>query len=496
MDVTDVVDYNFDLLNFNHLADSFFCTSKEDPSLGFPFDATRVAGHEYGSSQESHLHTWERDVLRVRLLLGSHLAQHIRLQVEEVMGYTSAVGISTSKLLSKLIGNVNKPRGQTTLMPPYVAQDQRPSNVTLFVDQHEIGKLPGIGFKMASKLREHVLQHPVEVHDWVSSESVSVHQLRTAPGICAPVLDKILAGPGSPAGLGLMVWNLLHGIDDTEVAQARQLPRQISIEDSYVRLTTLDEAIKEMTKLACSLIKRMRTDLVEQDDSGDPDEAPSARWLAHPRTLRLSTRPRLPLNPDGSRTRSNNRISRTAAVPSLLYSLTDSVDALAERLVASCLVSMFRKLHPERTGWNLSLINVAVTNMAETAGEGKSAVGRDISKMFRFQEANLKEWKVEDRDVPPDGLEEAEEAEEAEEERDRRPFAAGETVSGRGSEDVVPLSQETRSSQLANEWQSDDDGDDGAGYASSLCAECGAYMPAFAMIAHERYHEAGGRPQG
>jgi DNA polymerase iota len=482
LNVTDIVDYNLDLLNFNHLTDSFFCISKEDPSLGFSFDATRVAGNEYGSSHESHLHASEKDVLRVRLLLGSHLAQYIRLQVEEVKGYTSTVGISTSKLLSKLIGNVNKPRGQTTLMPPYVARDQRPSNVTLFIDQHEIGKIPGIGFKMASKLREHVLQHPVQIHDWVSSESVNVGQLRTSPGICAPVLEKLLAGPGSPAGLGLMVWNLLHGIDDSEVAQARQLPRQISIEDSYVRLTTLDEAIKEMTKLARSLIKRMRTDLVGYDDSGDSDDPPSARWLAHPRTLRLSTRPRLPLNADGTRTRSNNRISRTAAVPSLLYSLTDSVDALAEKLVAACLVSMFRKLHPESSGWNLSLINVAVTNMTETAGEGKSAVGRDISKMFRFQETNLKEWKVEDRDVPPDDL--------GEEEEEDRPLAGSETVSGKGSEDLVPLSQETRSSQLPIEWQSDDDSDK-AEYASSLCAECGAYMPAFAMIAHERYHEAG-----
>jgi DNA polymerase iota len=43
--------------------------------------------------------------------------------------------------------------------------------------------------------------------------------------------------------------------------------------------------------------------------------------------------------------------------------LDENIDALAERLVRESLFSMFRKLHPEKTGWNLSLLNVAVTNM-------------------------------------------------------------------------------------------------------------------------------------
>lgn len=54
--------------------------------------------------------------------------------------------VGTSKLLSKLVGNLNKPKSQTTLLPPYEpkASDGR-SNVIDFIDGHDIGKIPGIG---------------------------------------------------------------------------------------------------------------------------------------------------------------------------------------------------------------------------------------------------------------------------------------------------------------------------------------------------------------
>jgi len=47
MDVTDLVDYNRTLLNPNDLTNSFFCLSKKDPSVGFPFDASNIAGETY-----------------------------------------------------------------------------------------------------------------------------------------------------------------------------------------------------------------------------------------------------------------------------------------------------------------------------------------------------------------------------------------------------------------------------------------------------------------
>jgi DNA polymerase iota len=47
MDVSDMVEYNASILNFNNLSNSFFCLSKGDPTLGFAFDASTLAGHAF-----------------------------------------------------------------------------------------------------------------------------------------------------------------------------------------------------------------------------------------------------------------------------------------------------------------------------------------------------------------------------------------------------------------------------------------------------------------
>lgn len=47
MDVSDIVESAAGTLNSSDLANSFFCLSKSDPTVGFTFDATKVAGHTY-----------------------------------------------------------------------------------------------------------------------------------------------------------------------------------------------------------------------------------------------------------------------------------------------------------------------------------------------------------------------------------------------------------------------------------------------------------------
>jgi DNA polymerase iota len=47
MDVSDIVDYNVALLNPNDLSNSFFCLSKNDPTTGFAYDASQVAGNAF-----------------------------------------------------------------------------------------------------------------------------------------------------------------------------------------------------------------------------------------------------------------------------------------------------------------------------------------------------------------------------------------------------------------------------------------------------------------
>ncbi|KAI4637133.1 hypothetical protein J4E93_010649 [Alternaria ventricosa] len=424
LDVTDMIDYNVSILNSNDLSNAFFCLDRNDPTVGFPYDATRLSGHLYPKTASEHLgaHRTTPDLLHLRLALGSHLAHYVRTRLEAEKGYTATVGISTNKLLAKLVGNTYKPNAQTTLVPPYTSgeDDETIDNVTAFIDDHEVGKIPGIGFKIAQKLRTHLLQRPAEFDAGLvyggTKEAVLVRDVRTHPGIGPETLERILGGPGVPHGTGTKVWGLLNGCDDTEVGQAREIPRQISIEDSYMRLDTLEAVTKELRMLARRLLERMHTDLLEEEDDNTPDLStaptsappkPMKRWLAHPKSLRLSTRPRAPQNPDGTRNRSFARISKSGPMPTFVFSLKDNnnntMDAVVEKLLQETVLPLFRKLHPEKKGWNLSLVNVAVTNMADAARE-RGGVGRDIGKMFRRQDEVLRQWRVDDEPAP---LEEA-----------------------------------------------------------------------------------------
>ena len=243
MDVTDLVDYNIELLNSYDLANSFFHLDRDDPTIGFLYEPTTISGHAYPMGErQSHASSAkspnDAQDLNLRLQLGSHLAKHLRYELEQQKGYTSTVGISTNKLLSKLVGNLNKPKGQSTLVPPYHPNLDGMSNVNLFIDAHDIGKIPGIGFKIAQKIRSHVLGRPATFDTGLvyggAREAVTVRDVRMAAGMGPKQLQSLLDGPGVPKDLHDKVWGLINGVDDTEVAKAKEVPDQISI----VRLKT------------------------------------------------------------------------------------------------------------------------------------------------------------------------------------------------------------------------------------------------------------------
>ncbi|KIX06319.1 uncharacterized protein Z518_04294 [Rhinocladiella mackenziei CBS 650.93] len=466
LDCTDMVDCNADLLNHNDLAHSFFCLNRDDPTIGFEYDASSVFGPTYPVAPTSSIRlSEEEERLRLRLVLGSHLARHLRHELESQKGYTATVGIATNKLLSKLVGNANKPQNQTTIMPPFESVGL-PNTVTTFLDEHDIGRIPGIGFKLAQKIRARVLGRHSEFSEGLvyggTKESISVLDVRSYPGMGPELLEEVLGGPGSPKGIGGKIWELIHGIDDSEVGKAKRIPSQISQEDSYMKyLHTFEEVKKQLHLLGERLIRRMHMDLLEDVTESFDTEAATRRrrWIAHPRTLRLSTKPRPLRSPDGIRARAFHRISRSAPMPNFVFSLTETPSLLANRLVEEALVPMFRKLH-EKAGWNLSLINVAATNMAEAAAENKDSEGRDIGRMFRRQDEVLKDFKI---TVEPDSLEEA--------------LSLG-----------LPTTAKTKSNadfQDGGEWDSDDSGSPEA----ERCDICLKIIPSFALAAHRRYHE-------
>ncbi|KAL8873953.1 MAG: hypothetical protein Q9174_000640 [Haloplaca sp. 1 TL-2023] len=238
-----MVDYNIEMINQNALQSSFLHLSRNDPTIGFPFDGSKVSGHTFPavsankkSSNEpldQRLIRGHDSLLHLRLVVGSHIAQHLRYQLEEHQGYSSTVGISTTKLISKLVGNVNKPKGQTTLLPPYGPIGMDESNVARFLDGHDIGKVPGVGFKCAQKIRDLILGRPAAFEAGLvyggTKEDVSVKDVRLFPSMGGELLEKLLGGHGAPRGIGTKVWGLINGVDDSDVSKAREVPHQISI---------------------------------------------------------------------------------------------------------------------------------------------------------------------------------------------------------------------------------------------------------------------------
>lgn len=511
-DVSDVVDYNVDLLNRNDLARSFFQLSKEDPTLGFDFDANIYRGSTYPSASETldDIHPEDEEV-SLRLRLGSHLAMHMRRELEHHKGYTATVGIATNKVLSKLVGNVNKPNGQTTLIPPLanrhgIDPTAKSGNPIAFLDPHDIGKIPGIGFKMAQKLRAHILQRPPDFDKGLiyggTLEKVTVRDVRLEPSLAAETIDQLLAGVGVPHGAGARIWNLIHGIDDTPVAPARAVPRQISIEDSYLRLSGPDLIDRELRRLSVSLLTRMRIDLLAPDLDADEGTMSASKWLAHPRTLRLTTRPKAQRDPSGAAPqRSFKRISHSAPLPNFVFAMPEetTVEVLADRLANEALLPMYKRLHP-RAKVELSLINIAVTNMAEAAGDTKSALGRDIGGMFRRQEDVLRDFRVID--------EGEDQSYRVDEEHDQHMLSADEVE--RSDDEEYHQSREEEKAIVGDGWITDNttshnkgdtaeylEDEDEAEDAAQLvmdgqaCSVCGVRLPPFALEAHERFHALG-----
>ncbi|KAI3392357.1 hypothetical protein diail_5837 [Diaporthe ilicicola] len=473
LDVTDLVEFNVGILNRNALLDSFFCLSRDDPENGFSFDATTVAGCVTGKGHGEDNH---ENLLFVKLVLASHLARYLRLKIEE-QGYTSACGISTNKVLSKLAGTKNKPRNQTTLL------SMHENGVLDFMDSHGLRQVPGIGGKITHTLESYFLGRDADTDTFVNGSTVKVGEIRTRPEVSPHMLEKLLGSrPGSEKGIGEKVWALLHGVDDSEVKAASNVPTQISIEDTYPGpkggLNTPAEVQRELVKLAASLLRRMHVDLTEaegidpvKDTEPSTDGSRRRKWLAHPKTLRLSTRPKT--SPSDGIPYNWGRASRSQPLATFIFQdINDEI--IVAKLVKEVLFPMFCQLNPDNTeGWNIGMINICVANMTLTATEDAAGSGRDISQMFKRQDEVLREFRIYD-----DGSEPQPKVAQLSNAEEEKNASTGPSLT---TADESAVSEDGYDSESESEAWGDRDG-------SQECPKCGHYLPIFAISAHQRFH--------
>lgn len=379
---------------------------------------------------------------------------HLRTKLETEYGYTSTCGIATNKALSKLAGAKHKPKNQTTLLS---LSDEA---VSSFMDGHKLRQVPGLGFKMVQLIESHITKVQQDIDITAFDSVLTVGEVRTHPDMSAAFLEKLLAGPGAEKGVGARIWGLLHGVDASEVKETNDIPAQISIEDTYKGLESLPSISEELFKLSCSLIRRMRIDLLPPKyHSIDRSEL---NWLARPKTLRLSVKWWSVQGPRHGT--DSTRISRSSSLPAFVFDTDAEMEVIASRLVAESLLPLIRRIQSDQNRpWNLQLVNVCVTNMVAGAADDKNGVGRDISVMFKRQDEALRPWKV------------------------------LETPSRDASESkILPMEPDFATDGNIN---TDSEGDETPGWetaAGEACIVCGCILPSFAAAAHHLFHEMEG----
>jgi DNA polymerase iota len=217
----------------------------------------------------------------------------------------------------------------------------------------------------------------------------------------------------------------------------------------------------------------MHVDLVRDDDNHDG--GPTAqKWIAHPRTIRLSTRPKT--SPDDYNWA---RASKSQPLPSFVFSPSTNSEDVVERLAAETLLPMFFKLNPEERGWNIGLINVCVTNMVLSGTDDGTGRGRDISVMFRRQKDVLRPWTVHEASPPP-GEGQGDDAHEEGE---------GDIVLGRHPDPVEWIEED--GNLMGEDGFAAENRDGNVGDGLEKCPRCGHLIPIFALTAHGRYHTIG-----
>ncbi|KAF3177241.1 hypothetical protein TWF751_002754 [Orbilia oligospora] len=529
MDVTDQIDYNLDLAKKESFKTGFYQLKPDQPNFGFKFDWDTIPGHLYPplTKPSSKLPQEILDQIPKRLLLATHLAQYLRLLLLDQQGFTCSAGVCNSKLTAKLAGTINKPSAQTLLLPDYTQE---------FLDDLAVLNIPGIGSKTGRIIRDlvrsrketeeakgQVTTEEVEVGNDVQNYNTETFDLEPdveAEGLAEDEIERFQqAGKDGfmeayyndsdvktkvieartmlsrqkldehlgnmPPGAG-RVWELLHGIDNTEVAKATLVPTQVSIEDTFrsgivTQDTPVDQLESILARLSITLVRRLKADLLTTTTISIPDDhsqvdisqlgqPPAKKWQAFPKTLRLSTR-------DRHTTKYPSRNSKSAPMPNFVFSLTARIEETARRLAKEALVPLFKRLHSSDTGngarYDLALINVAAINM----GSGETGVeGGDVAAMFkRYSE------------VFPEGDQEIkrpfEETQRVELQKQSMEEYSGADVKG----------EEEEGEDIEEGFLSDDGFSDGAasdeGSQEVVCKKCHARLPIFAIGAHERFHK-------
>ncbi|XP_067296359.1 DNA polymerase iota isoform X2 [Pseudorasbora parva] len=262
------------------------------------------------------------DEENARLAVGSVIAAEMRQAIFNMLGLTGCAGIASNKLLAKLVSGTFKPNQQTTLLPYSTAELM--SSLTGLI------RVPGIGYKTREKLKALGL--------------VSVKDLQLYP---LPDLAKEFGEVTAKR-----IQNLACGIDESPVTAAGP-PQSLSDEDSFKKISTLEEVVKKTEELLTSLTERMLKD------------------GRQPHTFRLTIRRYTVTN------RWFSRESRQCPIPNHTKLKITCGNSEAVPQLLSLSVKLFHKMVDTREPFHLTLLNVCFSNL-----QAKSSSKSSIASFF------------------------------------------------------------------------------------------------------------------
>lgn len=302
-----------------------------------------------GTTEQSNNSNTLSDHLYTSLAKASFLANELRTFIcEFTKGLTCCAGISTSKLLSKLVANLNKPNKQTSLLVSDYAQ---------FVSAYTLEKLPGLGRSIIQVFENHSTDYKC-VGDLAKDFPVYTKSLFEASiqrlsqvfyrnqhiyksAITQTFIVKILL--------------LLHGIDNSPVIHhvanlsSISMPsKSISVEDAF-RSCKDFQALKQ--SIIHPLVSRFMVLLV--------DDYESERRRAQ--TLSVGFRK---VN-DGFKSTWKSRKAPVELVGTKLsrnnaHAISKVKQAIVSRII--CVLKEDANIHQASTSIDLKLVGVAVSN--------------------------------------------------------------------------------------------------------------------------------------
>lgn len=153
------------------------------------------------------------------------IAEKIRSDIQRELNLTASAGIAPNKFIAKIASDENKPNGQYVVAP---------NNVSAFVEDLSLKKIPGIGPKTFEKLKRYGYQTCADVRNT---------QVRELKNIVGKFADSLFLKA--------------HGVDNRELEVSRQR-KSLAIETTLAEdILTEKECLEVIETLYSKLITRL-----------------------------------------------------------------------------------------------------------------------------------------------------------------------------------------------------------------------------------------------